>query len=93
VPLAASSPQVVAYLRRAGDRTALVVANLGDAISGVSIGSGPGALRPGTYAARSLLRGHDGASLRVRADGRMASYMPAQTLGAREYLVLDVTRR
>ena len=93
VPLVATSPQVVAYLRRAGDRTALVVANLGDAISGVSIGSGPGALRPGTYAARSLLRGHDGASLRVRADGRMASYMPAQTLGAREYLVLDVTRR
>ena len=92
-PLVATSPQVVAYLRRAGNHAVLVVANLGDATSGVSVGSGPGALRPGTYAARSLIGGHDGAPLRVRADGRMAGYVPLPALGAREYLVLDLTRR
>jgi len=93
VPLLASSPQVAAYLRRAGrgDHVVLVVANLGAAsASGVSIGSGEGVLPPGRYTARSLLGGPNGATLRVDADGRIREYVPVATIGSRESLVLNL---
>jgi glycosidase len=93
VPLTAGSPQVAAYLRRSGTHAVLVVANLGAAASGVALVSDAGALRSGTYAARNLLAGPDGAALRVGADGRISGYVPAGTLGTREYLVLDLVRR
>ncbi len=93
VPLTAGSPQVAAYLRRSGTHAVLVVANLGAAASGVALVSDAGALRSGTYAARNLLAGPDGAALRVGADGRISGYVPAATLGTREYLVLDLVRR
>ena len=93
VPLAAGSPQVAAYLRRSGTHAVLVIANLGAATSGVALVSSAGALRRGTYAARNLLAGPDGAALRVGADGRISGYIPAATLGTREYLVLDLVRR
>jgi alpha-amylase len=93
VPLAAGSPQVAAYLRRSGTHAVLVVANLGTAASGVALVSDAGALRSGTYAARNLLAGPDGAALRVGADGRISGYIPAATLGTREYLVLDLVHR
>ncbi len=96
VPLAASSPQVTAYLRRApGPRasTVLVVANLGDAVSGVTIGADSAALPPGWYAPRSLLGGPSGTMLRVGSDGRITDYAPVATLGPRECLVLDLVRR
>ncbi len=93
-PLDAGSPQVLAYLRRSGARAVLVVANLGDAaVSGMALGSDARALPRGRYAARNLLGGRDGAVLDVRADGRIAGYVPAATLGPREYLVLDFIRR
>ncbi len=95
VPLSASSPQVAAYLRRAGGRTVLVVANLGaEAASSVSIGSGEGVLPPGRYAPRNLLGGPDGARLQVGRDGRIRDYRPVMgTIGPRESLVLDLVRR
>jgi len=94
VPLAAGSPAVAAYVRRSGARAVLVVANLaGTAASGVVLGSAPAALPAGRYAARNLLGGPDGAPFAVGADGRIAGYVPAGTLGAREYLVLDLVRR
>lgn len=94
VPLSAASPQVAAYLRRAGDHAVLVVANLGaEAVSGVAITTGGNALRPGTYTPRNLLGGPDGAVLRVSPDGRIADYVPAATIGPRESLVLDLVRR
>jgi glycosidase len=94
VPLSTSSSQVAAYLRRAGDRVVLVVANLGAAAaSGVSIGSGDGALPPGSYTPRNLLGGPDGAMLNVDRDGAIGSYVPAAMIGPRESLVLDLIRR
>jgi glycosidase len=95
VPLAASSPQVAAYLRRAGDRAVLVVANLGDAgISGVVIRSEGDALAPGEYTPRNLLGGLDGAVLQVSQDGSVQGYVPvAGAIGPREALVLDLVRR
>ena len=93
VPLTASNPQVAAYLRRAGDHAVLVVANLGGTpVVHVSIGSGRGALRPSIYTPRNLLGGPSGAALRVGADGRIAGYVPAARLGARESLVLDLEK-
>ena len=93
VPLTADNPQVAAYLRRSGPHAVLVVANLGAAASGVALVSDAGALNSGTYAARNLLAGPDRAALQVGADGRISGYIPAATLGTREYLVLDLVRR
>jgi hypothetical protein len=94
VPLSTSSSQVAAYLRRAGDHSVLVVANLGAGpASGVSIGSGAGVLPPGRYTPRNLLGGAKGAVLRVGAGGRIVGYLPATRIGARESLVLELVRR
>ncbi len=94
VPLAAGKGKVAAYLRRAGRRAVLVVANLGGMpVSDVTLESAAGVLPPGRYGARNLLGGPDGAMLRVGADGRITRYVPATTLGPRESLVLDLIRR
>ncbi|PYO96300.1 MAG: alpha-amylase [Gemmatimonadetes bacterium] len=96
VALDASSSRVAAYLRRTGAQAVLVVANLSDsAVSGVSIGStGQSVLRAGTYAARNLLGGPDGAMLAVGPDGRLTGYVPVPgPIGSRESLVLDLVRR
>lgn len=95
VPLSANSAQVAAYLRRAGDRAVLVVANLGSsAVSGLSVGSVGEALPAGRYAARSLLGGADGAGLRVGGDGAIRAYVPIPgTVAARAILLFDLVRR
>jgi alpha-amylase len=94
-PLAVGNLQVVAYVRHAGARAVLVVANLGgEAVSGVPLASAPHLLPPGAYAARNLLGGPNGAVLRVGPDGRVRDYVPAPgALGPRESLVLDLIRR
>ena len=95
VPLTASSPQVAAYLRRAGAHAVLVVANLAAAaVSGISISSAPDALPPGRYLSRNLLGGPAGASLEVSRDGQIRGYLPLPgSLRPRESLVLDLSRR
>jgi glycosidase len=95
VPLATSSPQVVAFLRRAAGHAVLVVANLGDgAVSGVTLTSGPGAVPPGRYAPRSLLGGPGAAVLTVGGSGRVSGYVPVTgALAPRQALVLDLVRR
>jgi len=95
VPLSATSPQVAAYLRRAGDHTVLVVANLGGAaVAGVSVGSGEAALRPGSYAPRNLLGGPSSSTLRVGGDGRVRDYVPLPgAIAPRQSLILELTRR
>jgi alpha-amylase len=93
-PLETGDPAVVAYLRTAGNRAVLVVANLGDsAVSGVSLASAAGVLVPGRYTARGLLGGPAGPALSVGADGRIAAYVPAATLGAKSTLLLALGRR
>jgi glycosidase len=95
VPLGASSAQVAAYLRRAGDRAVLVVANLGPAaVPRVVISSEASVLPPGEYAPRKLLGGPEGAALSVSQDGSLQGYVPfAGPLPPREALVLDLVRR
>jgi alpha-amylase len=94
VPLRAGSPKIAAYLRVAGWRTVLVVANLGDtAATHVAVASTGRALPPGRYVARNLLGGADAATVRVGPDGAIRGYVPAPTLGAQQYLVLELRRR
>jgi len=95
VPLTAGSTEVIAYLRRTGDKAVLVVANLGAAaVTGVSVHSGKNAIPPGTYAARGLLGAQDGTTLVVGPDGQLLGYAPvAGRLGPRESAVFDLVRR
>jgi alpha-amylase len=92
VPLRASSDAVAAYLRRDGERAVLVVANLGAApLSGVTLDSrNDGGLPPGRYEMRNLLGGPSAAPLTVGGYGYMRDYVPIQTLGPMEVLVLDL---
>jgi glycosidase len=93
-PLTCPDGHVLGYLRRAGGRAVLVVANLGDSsATGAAVSSAALVLPPGRYRARSLLGGRNGASLGVARDGRIAGYVPAATLAARETLVLALERR
>jgi glycosidase len=95
VPLATSHPGVVSYLRRDGDRAALVVVNLSGAeASGVTITSQAGAFIGGAYVARDLVGGGESAVLDVRADGAIAGYQPTtRPLARGQTLVLDLNRR
>jgi glycosidase len=95
IALTTGNPAVASYLRTTEKHAVLVVVNLGGAAaSGVSIGSGTGALRSGVYGVRSLLGGTDGATLQVGADGQIRDYTPApHGIGPRESLVLELTRR
>lgn len=95
VPLTTTNPRVAAYLRRAdpGGGSVLVVANLSDSTrAGVGIVSAPGVLAPGKYMARSLVGGRNGATLSINRDGTIESYVPVATLGARESLVLYLSK-
>ncbi len=94
VPLSASSPQVVAYLRRTedGKRAVLVVANLGAThVPRVSIGSAPGVLTAGRHPTRNLLVAGPGIALQVRPDGGIRGYVPVSGgLRPRQSLILEV---
>src|SRR5262249_18370055 len=77
IPVTASDPGVAAYIRRAGDRAVLVVANLGRAESrDLTMRSVDGALGPSSYAPRNLLGGPAAASLEVDASGAIRNYHP-----------------
>ncbi|MDE3052596.1 MAG: alpha-amylase [Gemmatimonadota bacterium] len=94
VPLAASDPHVAAYLRRASRGTVLVVANLsGLPVSGATLSAGAGTLPAGRYTPRDLLGGPNGAILQAGANGAVAGYAPAATLGAHETLVFNLERK
>jgi glycosidase len=93
LPLTASNDAVAAYLRREGDRAALVVANLGaTALSGVTVSSEGRVLPAGQYGVQSLLGGPQGATLRVRGNGRIDGYIPVPSLEAMESRVFDLAR-
>jgi glycosidase len=93
VPLAASSDAVAAYLRRDGDRIAIVVANLGTAaLEGVTISSAASVLPRGRYAPRDLLGGSAASPLAIGRDGRITRWTPVRRLEAMEARVLDVVR-
>ena len=92
LPLMTSSEAVAAYLRREGDRTVLVVANLGpDSVSGVTLSSEGSVLPVGRYEPSSLLDGPAGARLEVGETGRIEGYLPLRSLGPMESHLFELT--
>lgn len=93
VPLASPVNALAAYLRRAGDRAVLVVANLGESTLGlVTLASADSVLPPGDYRARGLLGGPPGEPLTLGADGRISGYAVLRSIGPLESHVFDLTR-
>jgi hypothetical protein len=93
VPLTATSDAAAAYLRRAGDRVVLVIANLGmTPLSGVTVASPDRAAPPGRYTLVSLLGGPPDQALRVGSDGRIQLYHPLASIGPLEIHVLELAR-
>ena len=91
IPLETGNGAVAGYLRRAGDRAVLVVANLGTGpVAAPTILSGAGVLRAGAYRALDIAGSERQATLRIAANGRVTG-LPA--LGALDVHVLELTRR
>lgn len=91
IPLAASDPGVVAYVRRRGNRAVLVIANVAAAPAvAVTLAAPPGTLPPGRWRLRSLLSGADAAPLVVEQDGAVRRYLARETVGAREGVLYEL---
>lgn len=93
--LSPASTALAVYLRVSGDKAVLVVANLGaSTASSISLGAPKGVLLPGTYSARDLLGGGDGATLVVGPEGQFQGYVPLTgRLGPRESMIIGLVRR
>ncbi len=93
IALDAGSDAVAAYLRRKGDRVALVVANLGTRpLAGVELSSDGPVLAPGRYSPDVLIGGDATAPLEVGADGRLRRYVPLPELRPLQLYLFDITR-
>jgi glycosidase len=93
LPLTASDDGVAAYLRRDGDRAAMVVVNLTSApVSGVTVTSDTGALPAGEWRLRSLLDSAGAPGLVVRRDGRVDNYAPTAVLGPYQGRVFELVK-
>jgi glycosidase len=91
--MSASSDAVAAYVRREGDRTVLVVANLSDApFTGVNLASDVAVLAPGQYAARSLLGGSPVWRLSVTSSGTTRTRLELPLLRAKQAYLLELKR-
>ncbi len=91
IALDAGVEAVAAYLRRQGDRVALVVANLGTApLGGVTLSSDRSVLPSGRYMPRALLSGQAAAPLSVGAEGWMRRYVPLSALEPLKLYVFDI---
>ena len=93
VPLTASNDAVASYIRRAGDRVVLVVANLGATpLAGITVASPDRAVSGGRYTLTSLLGGSGGQPLRVGSNGRIQGFVPLRSIGPMEVHVLELVR-
>ena len=93
VPLETGSDQVLAYLRREGSRTALIIANLGDrAIDGPKLSSRDGTLPVGRYRPHAALGRAGAPSLPVAGNGRIDNWAPVATMEPLSAVVLELIR-
>ena len=91
IPLVASSEAVAAYLRRDGDRTVLVVANLGTTSQSGTILSAPAStLKAGRYVPTTILGEGTAVPLRVQRDGSIQRFVPIGSIGPMQILVFDL---
>jgi alpha-amylase len=81
LPLTATSPNVLAFLRRHEGETVLVLVNLvGQRLNNVALAAPAGALPAGRYGGAALLGGSRPTSLRVASDGRIQGWRPVGRL-------------
>jgi glycosidase len=93
LPLQTSDGAATAYLRRAGNRAVLVVANLGSApLSGATIASSGSVLPAGRWRLRDVLGRERAAALTVDADGRIAAQSPLPVLAGVTGWVFELER-
>ena len=93
VPLRTTNASVAAFLRREGDRVALIVANLGAAAAkGVALTSDIGAAPAGRWRMRSLLDGSSGAPLTVGSAGLVRGYILLPALAAEQGYLFELVR-
>jgi alpha-amylase len=92
IPVTSNSGAVLAYLRREGSRTVLVIANLGTRQLGdVTLVMPVATLRPGRYTAKALYGDVAGASLVVESDGRVTGYAPMATLAPMHTYIVELS--
>jgi glycosidase len=91
IPLTASEGAAMAYLRREGEQTVLVLLNLGGRrLSRVRLSSDESVLPAGRYAARSLFGGRSPAALRVATEGRINGWVPLPALEPFETHIIEL---
>lgn len=91
IPVETGRDDVIAYARREGPQTVLVLANLGeDRVRGVALSSAGAVLPAGRYSGRALLGSAVEAALRVRNDGRIRGWVPVPVLEPFEAYVIEV---
>lgn len=106
IPVKTNTPDVVAYIRRAGDEAVLVVANVGsDHLGGVKLSGAAASLPTGPNAPLDLLTGPGrsrwyataalggpirAVSIPVAADGSFSDYTPIQTVPPRTAFVFKL---
>ena len=92
IPLTASAPGAIAYVRRSDRHVALVVANLGaQTLSNVGLTAARTALPAGRYTAKTIFGGDQTMTLRVTGNGRIQNWTMPE-LGPFESRVLQLTR-
>jgi alpha-amylase len=93
VPVSSSAAAGLAYLRRAENGTALVIANLAEQpLTNLALSSPAAVLPAGRYTARPLLGRNPAATLLVGRDGRIRGWIPYVTLAPFENHILELTR-
>ena len=91
--LATGRDDVAAYLRRKGQRSVIVIANLGkSAATGISLTPPQKALPVGSYAVKSL-NSSGKAVLSVDPSGTISKLTPLLSLEPLSVLILEVSRR
>ncbi len=92
IPLVANDPSVAAYLRRDGDRTVLIVANLGAKPSRATLSAAAGTFRAGRWSGRSLLGGGRTPAFSPDAEGGLAGYAPLPVLAPMRGYLFELSR-
>jgi glycosidase len=107
LPVRTNGPELLAYIRRAGDEAVLVVVNLDEMpITGLRLSVPAGTLAPRSYALRDLITEGDrvrwdgggppggsvrGATLTVGTDGSFTDFAPIQSMPRKSVLVFSLT--
>jgi glycosidase len=92
IPLNASAPGALAYLRRANGRAAVVIANLtAQRLSRVSVSSVDSVLPSGRYTATTQLGARRDMALRIARNGRIESWRPLAVLGPFETQIIELS--